>query len=121
MDAEAHLDAPLAQPLREVGDRVLRLRDGHAVARGDDDRPGIAELGDGRGIRLAVLALLGVGAGGLDAEAAGDDREERPVHRLAHDVRQVRTRRADEGAGDDEQVVVQQEARRRPRPSRSSC
>jgi hypothetical protein len=32
MDAEAHLDAPLAQPLREVGDRVLRLGDGHAVA-----------------------------------------------------------------------------------------
>jgi hypothetical protein len=58
MDAEAHLDAALAQPLREVGDRVLRLRDGHAVARRDDHGRRIAqECGDSRGIRLVDLAV----------------------------------------------------------------
>ena len=33
VDAEAHLDPALAQLAGQVGDRVLRLRDGHAVAR----------------------------------------------------------------------------------------
>ena len=65
-----------------------------------------------------MLAVVGVvGRAGLDAEAAGDDRDERPVHRLAHDVGQVGTGRADQRAGDDEQVVVEQEARGRGRPA----
>jgi hypothetical protein len=41
VDAEAHLDAALAQLAGHLGDRVLRLGHGHAVARGDDDRAGV--------------------------------------------------------------------------------
>ena len=36
VDAEAHVDAFAAQPLRDVADRVLRARHRHAVARHDD-------------------------------------------------------------------------------------
>ena len=57
-----------------------------------------------------MLAVVVVAGGGrLDAEAAGDDGDERAVHRLAHDVGQVGTRGADQRAGDDEQVVLEQE------------
>ena len=71
------------------------------------------DLGGGLGVDLAVLAVVGLAArGGLDAEPARDHRDERAVHRLAHDVGQVRTRRADERAGDDQQVVAEQEPRR---------
>ena len=38
VDAEPHVDAAVAQLADQVGDGVLRLRDGHAVAGGDDDR-----------------------------------------------------------------------------------
>jgi hypothetical protein len=37
MDPEAHRLAHLAQPLGDLEDRVLGLRDRHAVARHDDD------------------------------------------------------------------------------------
>ena len=52
------------------------------------------------------------------AEAAGDDADEIAVHRAAHDVGQDRARRADERAGDDQQVVREHEARRRRGPAR---
>ena len=110
----------LAQLAGELGDRVLRLGDGHAVAGRDDHRRGVLQqVGDVLGVDLAVLAVVGVvGAGAaLDAEPAGDDRDERPVHRLAHDVGQVGTGGADERAGDDQQVVAEQEARRGRRPA----
>ena len=78
----------------------------------------VEELGGLLGVDLAVLAVvLVVGGAGLDAEAAGDDGDERAVHRAAHDVGQVGTGGADERAGDDEQVVLEQEARRRGRPA----
>ena len=120
VDAEADVDAALAQLAGQVGDAVLGLRDGHAVAGGDDDRAGRGEqFGGAVGGDLAVLAVvLVLGRAGLDAEAAGDDGDERPVHRLAHDVGQVGTGGADERAGDDQQVVGQQEARRRGGPAR---
>ena len=43
VDAEAHLDAALAQLTGEVGDRVLGLGDRHAVAGGDDHRVGVEQ------------------------------------------------------------------------------
>jgi len=112
--AEADLDTPGLQGPDQLGDRVLRLGHRHAVPGGDDDAARLREeLGGGLGVDLAVLAVVGVVAGGgLDAEAAGDDGDERAVHRGAHDVGQVGTRGADQGAGDDEQVVVEQEAGR---------
>ena len=110
---------PFLRSLRgQLCDRVLRLGDGHPVARGDHDGRGVLEqLGDLGGVRLAVLAVVLVLAGAdLLAEAAGDDRDERAVHRLAHDVAEDRTGGADEGAGDDEQVVAEHEAGRGGRP-----
>ena len=69
------------------------------------------QFGRSLGVDLAMLAVvLVVGRAGLDAEAAGDDGDERPVHRLAHDVGQVGTGGAHQRAGDDQQVVAQQEA-----------
>ena len=112
---------PRSRRLRDQRrDRVLRLGHRHAVAGRDDDARRVGEnLGGALGVDLAMLAVVLVVTGRrLDAEAAGDDRDERAVHRLAHDVRQVRTGRAHERAGDDEQVVVEQEARRRRGPTR---
>ena len=40
MDGEADVDAALAQQLGDVEHRILRLRDGHAVAGDDDDALG---------------------------------------------------------------------------------
>ena len=54
----------LAQLAGQLGDRVLRLGDRHAVARGDDHRVGGGEqLGDVLGVDLAVLAVVGCVAG----------------------------------------------------------
>jgi hypothetical protein len=56
---------------------------------------------------LAVLAVVPVvGGPGFDAEPARNHGDERPVHRLAHDVGQVGTRGADQRAGDDEEVIA---------------
>ena len=43
VDAEAHVDALLAQRLGDLVHRVLRLRHRHAVARHDDDVLGLAQ------------------------------------------------------------------------------
>ena len=119
MDAEAHVDALVPQAAGELGDGVLGLGDGHAVAGGDDDARGPGEqLGRGIGVDLAVFAVvLGAARRRLDAEATRDDGDERAVHRLAHDVGQVRTGGTDERTGDDQQVVAEQEARGRRGPA----
>src|ERR671913_462612 len=59
VDAEADVDALLAQLLRHLRDGVLRLRDGHAVAGGDHDRGRVGEqVGDVVGLDLPVLAVV---------------------------------------------------------------
>ncbi len=97
------VDAAVAQLAGQVGDAVLGLGHGHAVAGVMiTELAEFEQFGGALGADLAVLAVvLVVGGPGLDPEAAGDHRDERPVHRLAHDVGQVRTRGADERAGDD--------------------
>jgi hypothetical protein len=52
------------------------------------------------------------------AEATGDHADEVAVHRAAHDVAEDRARRADQRAGDDQQVVAQHEAGGRRGPAR---
>ena len=122
VDPEADIHAAVAQPTRELGHGILRLRRRHAVAGRDDDRPRFLEEGSHPGrLHLTVLAVVGVATrrrAGLHSEATGDDGDEGPVHRLAHDVGQVGTRGADQRTGDDEQVVVEQEAGRGCRPPR---
>src|SRR3546814_1236909 len=54
----------------------------------------------------------------VGTEAARDHADEASVHRAAHDVRQDRTRRADERAGDDHRGVAERKAHRRRGPAR---
>src|ERR1044072_7133098 len=59
--------------------------------------------------RISAAASALTSRGSFEPDPARDDGEERPVHPLAHDVGQVRAGRADERAGDDQQVVAEQE------------
>ena len=119
MDGKAHLLALGPQAARQLRDRLLRLRHRHAVARHDHDAVGLLQ-GGGHAIGIDGDLLAGnrhhrTGGG---AKAAEDHADEAAVHRLAHDVAQDRTRGADQGAGDDQQVVAEREADRRRRPAR---
>ena len=59
VDAEADVDALVAQAPGELGDRVLGLGHGHAVAGRDDHaRRAGEQLGDALGVDLAVLAVV---------------------------------------------------------------
>ena len=59
VDAEPDVDAAIAQLAGQVGDAVLGLGDGHAVARRDDHRAGRGEqFGGTLGVDLAVLAVV---------------------------------------------------------------
>ncbi|HEU4537102.1 MAG TPA: hypothetical protein VFS00_23435, partial [Polyangiaceae bacterium] len=123
VNGEAYAHAAAAQDLGNLLDGVLGLGDGHAVAGHDDDVFGVeqqvgrlVDVGLGDGLLGAGLAGL-AGAGGRVAEAAEDDVPDRPVHRLAHDVAENRAARADQGAGDDEQVAAEHEAGGRGRPA----
>ena len=119
--ANCDVDPLLGQGLVELAHRVLRLRDRHAVARHDDHL--LRVLHDERGVvgRARLEGLVGVVGGahrcGL-AEAAQDHRDERAIHRPAHDVAQDGARAADQGTGDDQHRVLQREADARRRPAR---
>ena len=94
MNAEAHVDALVAQQLGDLAHRCLRLGDRHAVARHDDHRTRI--LHDERGIFGAagldyLVAHVGCSSPAALTEPTEDHRDERAVHRLAHDVAQDRT------------------------------
>ncbi len=101
---------------------VLCLRDGHAVARHDHDFPGAGQQRC-RFLRVdrhdfAVLRTSARSGAAAGAEAAGYDVEELAVHRPAHDVAEDCTAGTDQCTGDDQQVVVEHEARGRCRPAR---
>mmetsp|Transcript_46358 Transcript_46358/g.121648 ORF Transcript_46358/g.121648 Transcript_46358/m.121648 type:complete len:809 (+) Transcript_46358:937-3363(+) len=117
MDAEAHVDAPIAQRLGDLRDRVLAVGDGEAVARHDDHLLGALEQLCGRvdvGERGLALGHVGGAVAGRDggggAEAAEEHRDDVAVHGDAHDVREDRARRADERADGREQGLVEHEA-----------
>ena len=112
MDRVADLDAARLELFGQLAHRVLRLRDRHAVARNDHHAARVGEL-DRRvgGARRAHRASVLAGARGslydaAAAEAARDDRRDRAVHRLGHQVRKDRARSADDHAGDDQRGVV---------------
>ena len=103
MDAEAHLDALGAQLLGDLGDRILAVGDGEAVAGHDDHRLGagqtldrFVDVGEG-GLALGLGWAGAVGHdGGGGAVAAEQHRADVAVHGDAHDVGEDGARRADE-------------------------
>ena len=120
VDAETDIDAGFPQFGSDARHRVLRLGDGHAVARNDDHFLRVLEhfghFFGGCGLDFARPRRRRRGSASR-AEAAHDDADEPAVHGAAHDVAQYRAAGADQGAGDDQQVVGQHESRRRGRPS----
>ena len=121
VDRVVHRRAALLERLREVAHRVLRLRDGHAVARHHDDRlRRLEQLGGSR------RGLVDVGVGGrrrprqrgrrvarrCRTRRTARSQNERFIALLIM-MREQETRRAVERARDDEDVVVEREARRR--------
>ena len=63
--------------------------------------------------RAWAAAAPPLGLHDLRADAAEEHVGERAVHGLAHDEREDESRRAVEGARDDEELVVEDEAQRR--------
>ena len=120
MDGELDVDALRGELGGEVGHRVLRLGDGHAIARSDDDLAGIGQLGgefvglDLGDLTGGTVVLLGDGV----TESTEDHRGERAVHGLAHDVGQDGTGETDQGTSDDEHRDLQAEPGERCGPTR---
>mmetsp|Transcript_24553 Transcript_24553/g.75848 ORF Transcript_24553/g.75848 Transcript_24553/m.75848 type:complete len:336 (-) Transcript_24553:503-1510(-) len=115
VDGEAGLDALVVEGLGDVGDGVLGLGDGEAVAGDDDDARRIGEeLGGGVDVDFGVGAhvdgALGRSRPGDGAVAAEDDVADVAVHGLAHDVGEDGAGGADEGADHRQEGVVQHEA-----------
>ena len=121
VDRITDVDTLLLEHLGHLRQRVLRLRDRHAVARHDDHA--VCLLHDEGGVLGRTLAHCSIaqvfhsGRRGLSAEPAENDADERPVHSAAHDVAQDRARRADERARDDQQRVRKREPDARGGPS----
>jgi hypothetical protein len=119
VDGEAHLLALGAQLAGQFGNVLLRLRHGHAVARHDDDAVGVVQRGrDAVGVDGDLLALDLHRRTGVPPKPPRITEMKRAVHRLAHDVGQDRTGRADQRADHDQQVVAEREADGRRRPAR---
>ncbi|MPL99903.1 hypothetical protein SDC9_46124 [bioreactor metagenome] len=119
VDREADVLALAAQDRGQLRHRHLRLRHGHAIARNDDHAVGVAQrIGHALRVDRHLLAGHFHRRARRAAEAAEDHRDERAVHRLAHDVGQDCARGADEGAGHDQQIVAEREADRRRGPAR---
>jgi len=115
------LDALFFEVVGQFAQRMLGLRDRHAVTRHDDHRARVFH-DEGGIVRRALLDGTGLlracSRCSRCAEAAHDDREERAVHALAHDVGKNRARRADQCAGDDERGIFEREADAGGRPPR---
>ena len=113
VDGVGDFDAFLLQHVGHFLQRVLRLGDGHAIARHDDDLAGILHHKGGVVGRahLGIALRTGIaGRGAVGAEPAQDHRDEGAVHALAHDVGQDRTGRTDQRTGDEQCRVLQGEA-----------
>ena len=116
VDRVADLHLAFFERLGQLAHGVLGLSDRHPVAGHDHHAVGVGELdrGVGGARRAHRAGVLAGAAGALDraaaAEAAGDDRRDRAVHRDRHQVREDRARGADDHAGDDQRGVVQRDA-----------
>ena len=123
VNREFHVDAATLEDVGEIFDGVLRLRDGHAVTRNDDDALRCEkELRDRSDVRLVDRAgdrCAFARRARRRAEPAEDDVPNRSIHRAAHDGAQDRAAaRSDERARDDEQIISEHEAGGRRGPSR---
>ncbi|MNN12920.1 hypothetical protein D3C81_1259300 [compost metagenome] len=109
-----HGDAAMGQFLGQFLQRVLCPCNRQAVARNDDHGVGVGQQ-EGRVVsrtglhRTCFFRTCRAGISRV-AETTEQNVEERTVHRLAHDVRQNRTGRTHQGAGNDQHRVVQREA-----------
>ena len=115
VDRVLHVDAARLEQLGQLADGVLGLGDGEAVAGHDDDVLGVGQLD--RDVVDADLADRAAPAptgrrrrAVAAAEPADHDVQDRPVHGVGHELGQDRARGADEGAGDDQDRVVDDEA-----------
>ena len=113
-----HSYAIIGQFLGQLFKRVLRPGDRQAITWNDDHGVGVGQQ-EGRVVSRAGFHRTGFFRAGRASrvcavtEAAKQYVEERTVHRLAHDVRDVRadrTGRAHQGTCDDQNRVVQREA-----------
>ena len=103
VNGKAHVLTLRAKTARQLGDRLLRLCDRHAVARHDDDGLGFGQsVSHASGLNGDLLALDLHLAAATATKAAQDHRDERAVHGLTHDVGQNGTRSAHERAGYDQ-------------------
>ena len=115
VDGEFYVYAALAEGIEKFADFVLRLRDGHAVAGYDDDFVGGGENSGGFFGAGAANSLFfdSPGSGDLHlTKGAEKNVGKRAVHRFRHDDGEDETGRAVEGAGDDEELAVEDEAHR---------
>eukprot|EP00053_Salpingoeca_punica_P012955 m.116409 g.116409 ORF g.116409 m.116409 type:complete len:1093 (-) comp16076_c1_seq1:125-3403(-) len=121
VDAKAHLDAALRQHLGNVGNGVLGLGHGQAVAGHNDHALGVGQhlhrlLHVGLGVR--ALHLHGLAAAARQrGDAAENHVDQRAVHGHAHDVGENGAGRANQRADNRQQVVVQHKALGAERPA----
>src|SRR3712207_1768187 len=115
VDAKEHLLALRLKELHQVVHGALSLGDRESVAGYDHHllrlvREVLAYLLGTRVVDRSLLQLLFGGARGGDA--GEDDLAQRPSQGARHQAREDRARRPDDGAPDDEDVVLEHEPRR---------
>ncbi len=122
VDGIPHVHSFSLEHVTHLAQCVLGLRDGHPIARHNDDLAGVLHDEGGVVSVAATHGALALGASGTGraaaggAEAAKQDVEDRAVHPLAHHVRQDGARRANKRASDNEREVLDGEADAASRP-----
>ena len=120
VDCKADVLALGAQTTGQLGHVLLGLCHSHTVTGDDDHAVGLFQGSSHTiGIDGNLLAFDFHGRAVRAAtKAAKNNRDERAVHRLTHDVGQDRTRRTNQRAHNDQKVVAQREADGRRGPTR---
>mmetsp|Transcript_14601 Transcript_14601/g.23788 ORF Transcript_14601/g.23788 Transcript_14601/m.23788 type:complete len:376 (-) Transcript_14601:936-2063(-) len=115
---EFHRLALIGQMLGDVRDRLLCLRHGQTVPGNDAHARCVLEcLNCSCNVDLCVHeAFSRLHGAGLGSEAAKDNVGEGAVHSVAHNLGEEGPARADEGADDSQQRLVQDEPLRAQRP-----
>ena len=119
VDTKVDLTAILFQQLGEFFHHMLCLRYRHAIARDDDDAIGfIQSRRNPICVNRHLLAFHRHLRTSCSAKAAKDHADKRAVHRFAHDVRQNRTRRANQSTNHNQQIIAEAKANRCGGPAR---